>query len=115
MRCKGSDDASWTEASVRELRARLGIAGFDPSAQRSETVSLEEAARRLEIGIDSVRRLIGEGILPATQLMPFAPWQISPVALDAEPVWAAAQRVKARRPLNHAALEDRKTLRLPGF
>jgi len=115
MRRGRSEEASWTAASVRELRVRLGIEGFDPAAERPETVSLQEAARRLELGLDSVLRLIRAGVLPATQLLPFAPWQISATALDSEVVRAAAHLVKTRRPLNFAALEDRKTLRLPGL
>jgi Recombinase zinc beta ribbon domain len=115
MRCKSPDGASWTEAMVRELRARLRLAAFDPTAPRPETVSLDEAARRLEIGVESVRQLIDEGILAATQLMKWAPWQIPATALETEAVRAAVHRVVARRPHDHAALEDRKTLRLPGF
>jgi DNA invertase Pin-like site-specific DNA recombinase len=115
MRCKNVEASSWNEASVRELRARLGIAAFDPSVTRPETVSLEEAARRLEIGSESVRQLIDDGILAATQLMPFAPWQIPASALEEDAVRTAARRVVARRPRNHEALEDRKTLRLPGL
>ncbi len=115
MRCKSSDKSSWTEASVRELRLRLGITAFDPTVQRPETASQEEAARRLEIGVESVRRLIDQGTLPATQLMPFAPWQIPVAALETEAVRAAAQRIMARRPLNHGGLEERRTLRLPGL
>jgi len=111
MRCRNSDGASWTEAHVRELRVRLAVAAFDPTVQRPETVSLEEAARRLDVGIDAVRRLIAAGILPATQIMPFAPWQIPAAALDTEAVRTAAQRAVAR----HAALAGRTTLRLPGF
>jgi len=115
MRRGRSEETSWTAASVRELRLRLGIEDFDPAADRPATVSLQEAARRLEIGMDSVLRLIRAGVLPATQLLPFAPWQIPSAALDSEVVRAAAHLVKTRRPLNCAALEDRKTLRLPGF
>jgi DNA invertase Pin-like site-specific DNA recombinase len=115
MRCRSAEGASWTEASVRELRERLGVAAFDPTVQRPETVTLDEAARRLGIGIAPVRRLIDSGVLPATQIMPYAPWQISAASLDTEAVRTAVQHVIACRPLNHAALENRKTLRLPGF
>lgn len=115
-RCRSSDDASWSEASVRALRLRLGIAAYDPTAQRPETVSLLEAARRLEIGLESVRRLIDDGILAATQLMPWAPWEIPATALEAEAVRAAVRCVVARRPVDYTALEHKKSmLRLPGF
>jgi len=45
-----------------------------------------EAAHRLNICVGSVKRLIREGVLPATQLMPSVPWQIPTAALDTEAV-----------------------------
>ena len=115
MRCPNAEQRSWTAAQVRELRERLEIADFDPAAPRPASVSLDEAARRLGIIRDSVRRLIREGVMPGKQLAPFAPWEIPADALDSEEVRAGVQRVKSRRPLNSAALEDRKNHRLPGI
>jgi hypothetical protein len=71
MRCKPSDGKAWTTVRVRELRERLGIAPFDPTADRVETISADETATRL--GIGSVQKLIREGVLPAVQLMHSAP------------------------------------------
>jgi excisionase family DNA binding protein len=71
---------------VRELRERLGIMVFDPSSVKIETITVDETARRLNICIGSVKRLIREGVLPATQLMPSALWQIPVSALDTEAV-----------------------------
>jgi DNA invertase Pin-like site-specific DNA recombinase len=114
MRCKSAHGTSWTTVQVRELRKRLGIAPFDPDAPREETISVDETARRLEICVRSVHRLIHEGVLPATQLMHAAPWQVPVAALDSEAVQAGVQAVKQRRPSNFKALQDVKTLRLPG-
>jgi hypothetical protein len=75
MRCKPSDGKARTTVRVRELRERLGIAPFDPNLARAETISADAAAIRLGICVGSVRKLIREGVLPATQLMPSAPWQ----------------------------------------
>ncbi|MFM0069466.1 MerR family transcriptional regulator, partial [Paraburkholderia aspalathi] len=68
MRCKSPDGKTWTTVRVTELRERLGIAPFDPMASHAETISVEEASRRLGIYGSSIHRLIREGILPATQL-----------------------------------------------
>ena len=76
MRCKTADGQSWTAVRVRELRERLGVAAFDPNLPREETISVDETARRLGVCVGSVHRLIREAALPATQLMPSAPWQI---------------------------------------
>jgi len=115
MRCKSADGQSWTAARVRALRERLGIAAFDPSAPRVETITVDETARRLEICVGSVHRLIREGVLPATQLMPSAPWQVPVAALDSEAVQAGVRAVKARRPVKSKASQDVMTLRLPGL
>jgi DNA invertase Pin-like site-specific DNA recombinase len=114
MRCKSADGESWTTVRVRELRERLGIAAFDPAAG-AETISVDETARRLEICVGSVHRLIRCGVLPATQLMPSAPWKVPAAALETEAVQTGVREIVARRPRNFTALQDVKTLRLPGI
>lgn len=39
MRCKASDEKSWTMMRVRELRERLKIPAFDPTSPREEPIS----------------------------------------------------------------------------
>jgi hypothetical protein len=114
MRCRTPDSGTWTTVRVRALRERLGIAAFDPSAPREQTISVDETARRLSICVGSVYRLIREGRLPASQIMPAAPWQIPVIALDSEAVRIGVRDVIERRPRNFAILQDTKTLRLPG-
>jgi DNA invertase Pin-like site-specific DNA recombinase len=115
MRCKATDGNTWTVARVRELRERLGIAVFDPATVRIETITVDEAAYRLNICVGSVKRLIREGILPASQLMPSAPWQIPVAALDTDAVKIGVRAVIERRPSNFTTLQDLKNLKLPGF
>ena len=100
---------------VRELRERLGVAPFDPSLPREEMISVDETAKRLEICVGSVHRLIREGALPATQLMPSAPWQVPLAALDTEAVKIGVRAIIERRPRNFLNLQDTKTLKLPGL
>ena len=73
-------------ARVCEPLERLGIPAFDPANVTVETITVDQAAHRLNICVGSVKRLIREGTLPATQLMPSAPWQIPVSALDTEAV-----------------------------
>jgi hypothetical protein len=115
MRCKSEDGQSWTMVRVQELRERVGIAAFDPAQAGSETISVDETANRLHISVGSVQRLIRQGILPATQLMPSAPWKVPVEALESEAVQIGVRGVIARRPRNFADLQDKKTLRLPGI
>jgi hypothetical protein len=86
MRCRPADGKAWTTVRVRELRERLGIAPFDPAAQAEETICVDKAALRLGICVGSVYKLIRAGVLPATQLIPSAPWQIPVTALESEAV-----------------------------
>jgi DNA invertase Pin-like site-specific DNA recombinase len=115
MRTQTLDGKSWTVLAVRELRERLGIAAFDSSAVRVETITIDETSKRLKISIGSVKRLIRDGVLPATQLMPSAPWQIPAAALETEAVSIGVRAVIERRPSNFGVLQDLKNLKLPGF
>lgn len=114
MRCKAENGATWTTVRVRELRERLGIAPYDPAAQTVEMISVDETAQRLGISVPSVHLLIRQGVLPATQLMPSAPWKIEVMALATEAVVAGTRAIKARRPNNYVDLQAQKTPRLPG-
>lgn len=115
MRCKKPGGLPWTALRARELRERLKIPPFDPEAATEKTISVDETARRLKICTGSVHRLIREGRLPAVQLMHSAPWQIPLSALDSEAVKIGVRNVIERRPSNFPALQDSKTLKLPGF
>jgi DNA invertase Pin-like site-specific DNA recombinase len=115
MRCKTTDGKSWTMVRVRELRERLGIAEYDPSASNTEMISADEAARRLKICVGSVHLLIRERILPATQLMHSAPWQVPASALETKAVKIGVQKIVARRPRNAAVYQEERSLKLPGF
>lgn len=115
MRCKPADGKAWTTVRVRELRERLGIAPFDPTSKTEEMITVDKAALRLGICVGSVYKLMRQGILPATQLVPSAPWEIPLVALDFEAVKTGVQAIIARRPRNYRVLQDVKTLALPGI
>jgi excisionase family DNA binding protein len=57
---------------------------------------MEEAAQRLGVSSTSIRRLIKLKKMPATQVVPCAPWQIPIEALDSEEVRKAVKNIKAR-------------------
>jgi DNA invertase Pin-like site-specific DNA recombinase len=115
MRSKAPDGKTWTTTRVRDLRERLGIAVFDSTTVKEETISVDETAMRLKICVGSVKRLIQDGLLPATQLMPSAPWQVPVAALDSDAVKIGVRAVVERRPRNFQVLQENKSLRLPGL
>jgi hypothetical protein len=115
MRCKPPDGKAWTTVRVRELRERLGIDAYDPTLPRSQTISADAAATRLGICVGSVHKLIRKGLLPATQLMASAPWQIPVAALDTEAVKTGVREIVGRRPKFYQRFQQDKTLWLPGL
>jgi hypothetical protein len=54
-------------------------------------------------------------VLPATQLMQSAPWQIPVAALETEAVTTGVREIVGRRPKFYKRFQEDKTLRLPGF
>jgi hypothetical protein len=115
MRCKTNDGETWTTVRVREMRERLGLLEYDPANDRTEMISLMKAAERLGICVGSAKSLAMKGILPATQLMPGAPWLVPTGTLASETVRIGVQRVIARRPQIFEHYQYDKVVRLPGI
>jgi uncharacterized protein YjdB len=55
---------------------------------------MAEAAQRLGVSTTSVRRLIGQKKLTATQVVACAPWQTPIAALESEAVRTAVDNIK---------------------
>lgn len=88
---------AWTADRVRSLRHGQGIAAFDPNAPRT-WVTLQQAACRLGICEQSVRKLIRDGILAARQIVVGAPWCIELEDLSKQTVQRAALAIAEKRP-----------------
>ena len=82
----------WTRSRVCWLRNHRSIPPYREGerAERGE-VTLEEAAAILKVSEATVRRLIQEKILPATQHCKGAPWVIRTSDLDDETVKRTAE------------------------
>jgi excisionase family DNA binding protein len=65
----------FTAARVAGIRERAGIPAAPPPAR--EGVSINEAAHQLGVCTQTIRRWLAEGLLPAEQTAPHAPWRIS--------------------------------------
>ncbi len=94
------------------MRDHLGVPPFCPSADDEATISAERAAAGLGICVGSVQKLIREGVLPATQVLPSAPWRIPVEALASAAVIEGVQAIVCRRPSNYRMMQGDKTLRL---
>lgn len=87
---------TWVEGRIRSLRSYHELPAYDPSQHATSVVTLEQAADHLGIAVNTVRRLIEEKVLPASQVVPCAPWQISLEALSSRKVLQAVTDIKRR-------------------
>ena len=96
---------------VQSLRSYHQIAFFDDT--KRDWLTLEEAAERLDVNQATVRKLVQRGILPGRQIVKFAPWMISPGALNAPNVQAAVANVHSGRAVPSAAEKQPELLLQP--
>lgn len=93
----------------------MGYDGVSHGVESSVKISADATATRLGICVGSVHKLIRKGLLPATQLMTSAPWQIPVAALDTEAVRTGIREIVGRRPKFYQRFQHDKSLWLPGL
>lgn len=84
---------TWDKNRVYSLRHHHRFPNVDPGHPRT-TITLKEAAQRLQVSEGSVRHMIVEKKLPATQVVEYAPWEIAAEALDSEEVRKTVSAIK---------------------
>jgi excisionase family DNA binding protein len=67
---------TWTAHRVSSVRRVNGIYAYRSAEKNGEWLTLSEAATALGVTHHRIRRLVKEGILPAEQVVPSAPYQI---------------------------------------
>ncbi len=92
---------TWNKQRVYSLRHDRQFPAFNPDDPQP-MVTLAEAAKRLQVSAASIRRMIADETLPASQVVECAPWEIPAEALDSELVRKAVSNIKTRvtRPAN---------------
>jgi excisionase family DNA binding protein len=89
----------WTQSRVCSLRSHNAIATYREGERRERgDVTLDEAAAALSISPSTVRRLIKDGQLVASQLCKGAPWIIKAADLERPDIKRAATARRLRRP-----------------
>jgi hypothetical protein len=98
LRLRTGAGNSWNGQRVYGVRRQQGL----PSAAgnpENQTLTLQQAVERSGVSELSIRRLIEQKVLPATQVVPCAPWEISLDALNAPAVQQAIESIrKGKRP-----------------
>jgi hypothetical protein len=87
---------------VRSVRSYHELPVYNATMTPRQTVTLEEASERLGISHKVIRRLIESNKIPATQVVPWAPWEIPIDAIESADVVQEVARAK-RRPRNLTA------------
>ena len=111
LRLRTGKGLTWRADRVRSYRSYHQLPAYDPEA-RAQQLTLKEAATRLGVCTMTVRRLIGRGIIPASQPAPGVPWVIKRSALDDPSVQRAVTASKNCRP--RTTSRNRTNLRIPG-
>jgi len=88
---------SWTAERVAYTRKNHNLPEFQESADAAPTMTLQQAAKRLQVSVTAVRRLIARGVLAARQIVHHAPWQIPADELESEPVKRALAHLGQKR------------------
>jgi hypothetical protein len=96
---------TWTEGRIRSLRSYHEWPTYDAKTACRQALTLEETSKRLGVSHKIVRRLIDAGKISATQVVPWAPWEISLEAVESEEVLAAVRNAKRRVSVTSSASE----------
>lgn len=97
MGFRTGQDKSWTAHRVQSLRKTHDIPAYRSADKDSEWLTMTEAALKLGVTNHVIRRLIRDGVLPAQQVVPRAPYQIQISDLLSECVATALDRKAAPR------------------
>ena len=99
---------TWNQQRIAAYRYTHQLRPDDPTGTHSAALTMEQVADRLGISTTAVRHMIERKVIPATQIVPCAPWEIVPDALDSAAVGAAVEAIKRGRgvPRDHNSMED---------
>ena len=104
---------TWNEQRVYSARHYNELPAYNPNQTNQDILTMEEAAQRLGVSTTTVRRLIEQKKLAATQVVPCAPWQIAIAALDAAAVRTAVNKIKNGVRVPRTLLDDKQQRMFP--
>lgn len=93
LKLKTGKGNHWTRDRVRWLRNHNGIESYNPKSENS-FVTLQKAAEKLDVCPQSVKGLINQQIIDASQAVACAPWIIPREELEKDEVQVAVDRIK---------------------
>jgi hypothetical protein len=79
-------DQRWSMQRVARVRRERAIAGRARTQPDPELLTLHTAAKHCGVSQTTIKRLVAAKLLPMTQVVPWAPWEIHRSDLDSPPV-----------------------------
>jgi excisionase family DNA binding protein len=107
--CRTGPGNSWSENRVKSFRGQHKIPVFALGSQRP-WLTMQEAAKELNVSVAVVRTMVEHGKLPARQIAKGVPWMIEREDLQRPMVLSYTKSPKAER---QAAREDRQQMLIP--
>lgn len=98
---------TWNEIRVGSARQHHRIPAVNPG-RIQETITLDEAAKRLGVSPPSVRRMIARKTITADHVVACAPWQVPVAELSSEAVQKAVAAIKNRVRVPQTHIGDRQ-------
>jgi len=96
LRLRTGAGNSWNAQRVYGVRRQQALPSAGSNVE-NRTVTLQQAVERLGVSELSIRRMIERKVLPATQVVPCAPWEISLDALNSPAVQQAIDSARKRQ------------------
>jgi hypothetical protein len=84
----------WNQDRVATARRTHSISGQHRTRPDPELLSMGQAAQHAGVSSYTIRKLVVAGVLKKDQVVPWAPWEIRRVDLDAEPVKSIVEHLR---------------------
>ena len=107
-RLRTGSGQSWTAGRVAYTRKNHNLPEFQAADPGEPALTLQQAAKRLQVSTSVIRRLIARGVISGRQIVDCAPWQIPAKALDSDSVKRALARLGQRRGGVRTMADDRQ-------
>lgn len=115
MGLRSGQGHSWTARRVQVFRGTQGIRAYRSAEKDGIWLTMYEAAEKSGASSHAIRRLIASGVLPATQVVPDAPWQIRTSDLESDEVRRAIANRPRRGERPCRSTSDPNIPMFPGF
>jgi hypothetical protein len=96
LRLRTGAGNNWNEQRVASLRHYHQFPAHNAGTDTRNMLTMEETAKRLGVSATSVRRMIRQKLISASQVVACAPWQIPVEALNSAEVQQAVANIKVR-------------------